>query len=167
MTLLIHSILTFPLNLQVISGRPKPDSVSLIHRILRGSDLTRRNHKGQTVLYEAIKYRIHATVFKAMFQHGADVTSRDHNGRTARDYAEHLGEREYTRLIDDHVTSMINERDVDFVERAGMMSYDHVADLVKPENKVNQILCERLSENRLYKPMAKCIQGLPRLDVSA
>ena len=117
------------------------------------------------MLFEAIKHRLHVTVAKAIIQYGVSVASRDYKGRTARDYAEELGESDYVTLIEEHVLNVINERNVDYVERLVMMSYDHVTDLVRPERPGNEKLCERLAENRLYKEMAKCLDSIPRLQV--
>ena len=117
------------------------------------------------MLFDAIKHRLHVTVARAIIQYGADVGARDYKGRTARDFAEMLGEHDYVTLIDDHVLHEIGERNVDYIERLTMLSYDHVTDIVRPDRSRNQKLCEKLDENRLYKEMAKCLDDIPRLQV--
>ena len=50
-------------------------------------------------------------------------------GRTTRDYSVELGRTRYVALIDEHVTSLVNDCNINRLESLILRGYDHVTDL--------------------------------------
>ena len=50
-------------------------------------------------------------------------------GRTTRDYSLELGKSRYVSLIDEHVTSLVNDCNISRLESLILKGYDHVTDL--------------------------------------
>ena len=152
--------------LQVLCGKPKPNKVNVVNRIIRGSDLTRTNAKGQTILFCAIKENMPLSFIKALLKYGADVTSRDVNGLTARDYAMTVFREDCVQCLDKHVFDTMRSRNITELNRYVMRSYgDIITNIVNGNSAEARSITHDLAEKRNMKPLADVMDRIPKLQV--
>lgn len=152
-------------HVQVLSGQPKPPSISIVHRILRGSDLSRRNHKGQNILFEAIREKMTASFMENLLQYGADLAARDHYGRTACDYAEEHEHDECIACFDDYVFDLMVKRNLDEVQGLVLRGYDHIWDLlIREESRVARLNAQ-FDDDHIYQKIGHYVKGIPKIQV--
>lgn len=118
-----------PLFFYVIDPKIRPEDERIVRRILQDSDLSARNTLGQTVLFEAVQHNVSQPLFSFMLNQGCDVAARDRYGRTARDYSQELDISQYVALIDQYVSSLIQDCNIRCLESLILKGYDHVTDL--------------------------------------
>ena len=109
------------------SGAPYDEKITL--RVLKGSDLTARDCKGNTILHIAILYHASETVLKFLLNNGVDIAARDCQGRTARDVAEKHNCPNYVKLIDEFIIKIVKDKKFDQIERLILHNYDHLLDI--------------------------------------
>ncbi|WAQ98893.1 hypothetical protein MAR_023266 [Mya arenaria] len=117
-----------PLFFHLISSEPRPPD-TLVHKVLRVADMSVRNQSGQTLLFRAIDRDLSSQFIRALFKYGVDVAARDAKGRTARDYAENLKKTKYLTTIDEHVTEIVKECDLEKLQSIVFQGYDHILDI--------------------------------------
>lgn len=108
-----------------------------------------RNQDGQTVLYEAIEQDYPEKMIKLLFKYGVNVASRDRFGRTARDFAEILENRDHMKYIDNHVLEVVKECLVERLEKIVLNGYDHVLDIVDKKGKTALKIAKKHSSAQL------------------
>lgn len=150
---------------KVLCGKPKPSKVSVVNRIIRGSDLTRTNQKGQTILFEAIKEGMPVDFVKSLLKRGADLTWRDYKGRTARDLAEDVLGDEYVECLDRFVLSIISERKISKLYFLITRQYDYLRTIVYGSSAKALELVHDLREKRSYKEIVDLLDVIPKLQV--
>lgn len=139
----------------------------MVIRIIAGSDLRRTNHKGQTILYSAIKENMPISFIKTLLKHGLDITMRDSSGQTARDYALCLFRDEYVECLDQHVYDVLRARNVARLNRYVMSGYgDVISKLVSSNTAESRAIGHDLAEKRNMKPIADVLENLPILEVN-
>ena len=120
---------------QIVSDRINRPKCKIIRRIIENSDLSRRDDKGRTLLYEVINQDYPSHILLDIINAGIDIASRDLNGATARDYAKQCGKNAYVRILDDYVISLAVAGNMNKLERLYLNAYDHVYD-ISDENGV-------------------------------
>ena len=151
---------------QVLNGTPSPADLRIVHRILAGSDLTRRNSRGQTVLFEAMRERLPVAFLDALVRYGVDLSARDYLGRSPRDYAAALAREDLVHWVDGHVTGAVFRRNTDRVLDWIVRGYDHVMHVLQhATDERGRKLMDRLAEDQCMKTTAAAINTIPKVKV--
>ena len=153
--------------LQVLCGRPKPDSFAIVHRILRDSDLSKRNHKGQTIAFEALKQGNSKEFLLDLLHYGVDLAARDYVGRTVRDLAESLELDKHVACIDAYIFEIMRNKDVAKLEDLVLKGYNHITDILMSDDPVPLKLRDKFDDDRFYRQMGKYVESIPKIQVYA
>ncbi|XP_052282717.1 uncharacterized protein LOC127879738 isoform X1 [Dreissena polymorpha] len=117
-----------PLFFHLLTSDQRPPD-TIIHKVLRHSDMSARNQEGQTVLFKAITHDFSSQFVKALFKYGVDVAARDNKGRTARDLAESLRKSRYFTEIDEHLIEIVKDCNLERLHYIVLQGYDHILDI--------------------------------------
>jgi len=151
---------------QVLNGTPKPDDFRIVHRILAGSDLTRRNSRGQTALFEAMRERLPIGFLNSLVRYGVSLVSRDYLGRSPRDYAAALARDDYVHWVDGHVTGAVFRRDTERVLGWIVNGYDHVMHVLQhATDERGHRLMDKLAADQCMRRTAAAINTIPKVKV--
>ena len=147
-------------------GKPRPSKVSIVNRVIRSSNLRRTNHKGQTILFEAIKEGMSIEFVKGLLKRGVDITWRDYKGRTARDFAEDMLGEEYIEVLDRHVLQVVRERNLKKLYYFITRGYDHLSSIIYSSNNAEALeIAHDLREKRSYKEIVDLLDVTVNLQV--
>ena len=136
-------------------------------RILRGSDLRRRNVRGQTILFNCVKEGVPLPLVKGLLKLGADVTARDSKAQTVRDYAMSLGCYDYAKCFDAYVIDVMRQRDVNRLNQLILRGYgDVIREILETSDPDVHAINHDLIEKRSMQQVAATIETVPLLQVS-
>lgn len=149
-TFVIHFCTFVRLCFQLFCGAGAPYDEKITQRVLRGSDLTARDARGQTILHWAVTTSQSESNVKVLLNNGVDIAARDCQGRTARDLAEKQNKPSYIRLIDNHVIRLVKEKKFDQLERLILQNYDHLLDVTEGNKTLTEI-AKKSSTKNIYE----------------
>ena len=150
----------------MLNGTPKPDDFRIVHRILAGSDLTCRNSRGQTALFEATRERLPVGFLDCLVRYGVSLVSRDYLGRSPRDYAAALARDEYMHWDDGHVTGADFRCDGERVLGWIVNGYDHVMHVLQhATDELGHRLMDKLVADQCMRRTAAAINTIPKVKV--
>ena len=140
--------------------------MSITNRIIRGSDLTRTDIKGQTILFRAIKEKMPVSFIKGLLKYGVDITSRDEEGQTARDVAVSLFQDECVECLDKQVFDSLRSRNMPDLDYYVMRGYGDVLLSITAANTPDAHAIQHdLAEKRNMKPVGELLENIPVLQV--
>ena len=150
----------------MLCGKPKPNKLNIVNRIIRGSDLSRTNAKGQTIIFCAIKENMPVAFIKGLLKYDVDISARDVKGQTARDYAQSVFREDCVQCLDKHVFDTIRNRNMTELHNHVMRGYgDVITSIVNANTAEARAIQHDLAEKRNMQPFADVIEGLPKLKV--
>lgn len=129
----------------------RPKELRTIHRVLESSDVSQRNHIGQTLLFQAVYTEEPLSTIKLLLSKGVNLGARDYLGRTARDFAESLQRAKYVTEMDNHVIQAIRSKDFPQIERLLLEGYDHVCDVKDKAGKSAADIARKYSSPQVYE----------------
>ena len=149
-----------------MSGKPRPNKLNVTSQILRGSDLRRKNVRGQTILFNCVKEGLPLALVKTLLKHGADVTSRDIKAQTVRDHASSLGRHDYVKCFNSHVIDIMRQRDVTKLNQLILRGYgDDILEILETNDPDVHAINHDLIEKRSMQEVASAIEAVPLLQV--
>lgn len=132
-----------------------PRDEKIVHRVLKGSDLSARDREGHTILHKIIIHdrpeNAAENTLRVAMSYGADVAARDCNGRTARDLAKKLKKEHYCKCIDEHVIKLVKDRCFDDVERLILHNYDHILDIKDSGNRTLVDIAKKYGTQQIHE----------------
>lgn len=132
-----------------------PRDEKIVHRVLKGSDLSARDREGHTILHKIIIHdrpeNAAENTLRVAMSYGADVAARDCNGRTVRDLAKKLKKEHYCKCIDEHVIKLVKDRRFDDVEKLILHNYDHILDIKDSGNRTLVDIAKKYATQQIHE----------------
>lgn len=139
----------------MICGVTGPRDEKIVHRVLKGADLTARDREGHTILHKIIIHdrpeNAAENTLRVAMSYGADISSRDCNGRTARDLAKKLQKEHYCKCIDEYVIKLVKDRRFEDIERLILHNYDHLLDITDSGNRTLVDIAKKYGTRQIHE----------------
>ncbi|XP_062571871.1 uncharacterized protein LOC134233834 [Saccostrea cucullata] len=144
-----------PLFFQIICGVTAPRDEKIVHRVLKGSDLTARDREGHTILHKIIIHdrpeNAAENTLRVAMSYGADIAARDCNGRTPRDLAQKLQKEHYCKCIDEYIIKLVKDRRFDDIEKLILHNYNHLLDITDSGNRTLVEIAKKYGTRQIHE----------------
>ncbi|GFN80508.1 acyl-CoA-binding domain-containing protein 6 [Plakobranchus ocellatus] len=145
------NIIPWPASFQLFRSPKRPKDFKIIHRVLKATDMSLKNARGQTLLFQAIETEESLATVSIMLEEGVNIAARDNKGRTARDFALKLGRSRYAKAIDNHVIQLVRGRKFPQMEQMLLDGYDNVKNIMDPMGRSLEDIAKRFSSEQVYE----------------
>uniref|UniRef100_A0A8W8HLX3 Uncharacterized protein n=1 Tax=Magallana gigas TaxID=29159 RepID=A0A8W8HLX3_MAGGI len=144
-----------PLFFQIICGVTAPRDEKIVHRVLKGADLTARDREGHTILHKIVLHdrpeNAAENTLRVAMSYGADLSARDCNGRTPRDLAKKLQKEHYCKCIDEYIIKLVKDRKFEDIERLILHNYDHLLDITDSGNRTLVDIAKKYGTRQIHE----------------
>lgn len=140
---------------QIICGVTAPRDEKIVHRVLKGADLTARDREGHTILHKIVLHdrpeNAAENTLRVAMSYGADLSARDCNGRTPRDLAKKLQKEHYCKCIDEYIIKLVKDRKFEDIERLILHNYDHLLDITDSGNRTLVDIAKKYGTRQIHE----------------
>lgn len=144
-----------PLFFQIICGVTAPRDEKIVHRVLKGADLTARDREGHTILHKIVLHdrpeNAAENTLRVAMSYGADLSARDCNGRTPRDLAKKLQKEHYCKCIDEYIIKLVKDRKFEDIEKLILHNYDHLLDITDSGNRTLVDIAKKYGTRQIHE----------------
>lgn len=132
-----------------------PRDEKIVHRVLKGADLTARDREGHTILHKIVLHdrpeNAAENTLRVAMSYGADLSARDCNGRTPRDLAKKLQKEHYCKCIDEYIIKLVKDRKFEDIEKLILHNYDHLLDITDSGNRTLVDIAKKYGTRQIHE----------------